>query len=63
MILCKEHKIHLLYLPARALHLLQLLDLALFLVLKTWYCRQISNLSALDDAALVKKERFVIAYN
>jgi hypothetical protein len=63
MILCKEHKIHLLYLPAHASHLLQPLDLAPFSVLKTRYRRQISDLSALDDAAPVKKERFVVAYN
>jgi hypothetical protein len=63
MILCKQHKIHLLYLPAHASHLLQPLDLAPFSVLKSRYRQQISDLSALDDAALVKKERFVIAYN
>ena len=60
---CRENKIHLLYLPAHLLHLLQPLDLAAFLVLKLRYRQEISALSALDDAALVKKERFVICYN
>ena len=63
MILCKVNKIHILYLPAHASHLLQPLDLAPFSVLKSRYRAEIKALSALDDAAPVKKERFVVSYN
>jgi hypothetical protein len=63
MIACKENQIYLLYLPAHASYLLQPLDLAPFSVIKSQYRSQIAALSALDDAALVKKERFVISYN
>lgn len=63
MWLCKVNKIHLLYLPAHASHLLQPLDLAPFSVLKTRYRNKIRALSALNNAAPVKKERFVISYN
>ncbi|KAF1924415.1 DDE-domain-containing protein, partial [Didymella exigua CBS 183.55] len=60
---CKENKIHLLYLPAHTSHLLQPLDLAPFSVVKSSYRDAIRALSALDDAAPVKKERFVTSYN
>jgi hypothetical protein len=63
MWLCKVNNIHLLYLPAHASHLLQPLDLAAFSVVKSRYRKQIQALSALDDAAPIKKERFVVAYN
>jgi hypothetical protein len=63
MWLCKQHKVHLLYLPPHASHLLQPLDLAPFSVLKSRYRNEIRELSALDDAAPIKKERFVVSYN
>ncbi|KAF1923886.1 DDE-domain-containing protein [Didymella exigua CBS 183.55] len=63
MWLCKLNKIHLLYLPAHATHLLQPLDLAPFSVLKTRYRNEIRALSVLDDAAPIKKERFIVSYN
>ena len=63
MILCKVNKIHILYLLAHASHLLQPLDLAPFSVLKGHYRAEIKALSALDDAAPIKKERFVVSYN
>jgi hypothetical protein len=63
MWLCKMNKIHLLYLPAHASHLLQPLDLAPFSVVKSRYRNEIRALSALDDAAPIKKERFVVSYN
>ena len=63
MWLCKVNKIHLLYLPPHASHLLQPLDLAPFSVLKSRYRNEIQALSALDDAAPIKKERFVVSYN
>jgi hypothetical protein len=59
----KKNKIHLLYLPAHASHLLQPLDLAPFSVVKSRYRDAIRALSALDDAAPIKKERFVALYN
>ena len=63
MWLCKMNKIHLLYLPAHASHLLQPLNLAPFSVVKSRYRNEIRALSALDDAAPIKKERFVVSYN
>jgi hypothetical protein len=63
MLLCRLNKIHFLYLPAHASDLLQPLELAPCSVLKTRYRNEIRALSALDDAAPVKKERFVISYN
>jgi hypothetical protein len=41
MWLCKQHKVHLLYLLAYALHLLQPLDLSPFSILKSSYCEEI----------------------
>ncbi|KAJ8111260.1 hypothetical protein OPT61_g6103 [Boeremia exigua] len=63
MWLCKTNKVYLLYLPPHASHVLQPLDLAPFSVVKSRYRKQIQALSALDDAAPVKKERFVTSYN
>ena len=63
MQLCKKHKIHLLFLPAHSSRILQPLDLAPFSVLKSKYRNQISDLSALNDAAPVKKERFIQFYH
>lgn len=63
MYVCKINKIYLLYLPAHASHLLQPLDLAPFNVVKSRYRKQIRALSALDDAAPIKKESFVASYN
>ncbi|KAI0994033.1 hypothetical protein K3495_g14150 [Podosphaera aphanis] len=63
MQLCKKHKIHLLFLMAHSSHILQPLDLAPFSVLKSKYRNQISDLSALNDAAPVKKERFIKFYH
>jgi hypothetical protein len=63
MWLCKLYKIHLLYLPARASYLLQPLDLAPFLVVKSRYQSKIRALLALNNAAPIKKERFVTSFN
>ena len=60
---CKQNRIQLLYLLPHASHVLQLLDLAPFSVVKSRYREQIRALSALDDAAPIKKERFVVSYN
>ena len=58
---CWKNKVYTLYLPAHASHVLQPLDLATFSVVKSKYRDQIRALSALDDAAPIKKERFVIS--
>ena len=63
LLLCKQNKVYLLYLPAHSSHVLQPLDLAPFSVIKTKYRRQIQDLSSLDDAAPVKKERFITCYH
>ena len=60
---CRQHQIHLLYLPAHTSHLLQPLDLAPFSVIKSKYRHQIQELSLIDDAAPVKKERFISSYH
>jgi hypothetical protein len=60
---CYQQQIHCIYLPAHASHVLQPLDLAPFSIIKSRYREQIRELSALDDAAPVKKERFIQAYN
>jgi hypothetical protein len=62
MATCYQHKIHYLYLPAHSSHLLQPLDLSPFSVTKCKYRQQIRDLSWLDDAAPVKKEKFLHYY-
>ncbi|KAK7190682.1 Tigger transposable element-derived protein 2 [Paraphaeosphaeria sporulosa] len=62
MWICKQHQIQLLYLPAHSSHVLQPLDLAPFSVIKSSYRQQIQELASLDDAAPVKKERFITCY-
>jgi hypothetical protein len=59
---CKQNKVQLLFLPAHSSHVLQPLDLSVFSVVKRFYRNQIQELSHLDDAAPVKKERFITAY-
>jgi hypothetical protein len=60
--LCKQHKIHLLFLPPHSSHILQPLDLAPFSVLKSRYRSYIAELATLNNAALVKKERYTSCY-
>ncbi|KAI1004222.1 hypothetical protein K3495_g3989 [Podosphaera aphanis] len=60
---CRQNKIHCLYLPPHSSHVFQPLDLAPFSALKTKYRSEIAALSVLNDAALIKKERFVVSYN
>jgi hypothetical protein len=59
---CKQNKVHHLSLPAHSSHVLQPLDLLVFSVVKRFYQQQIQTLLYLDDAAPVKKERFITAY-
>ena len=63
MIACYINKIHVLYLPPHSSHILQPLDLAPFSVIKSSYRKQIAALSSLDDAAPIKKERFISLYD
>jgi 4-hydroxybenzoate polyprenyltransferase len=60
---CKINRIHCLYLPSHTSHITQPLNLALFGSVKHTYRHQISELSALDDSAPVKKHRFIAIYH
>ncbi|KAI1001065.1 hypothetical protein K3495_g7134 [Podosphaera aphanis] len=60
---CYQNKIVCLYLPAHTSHILQPLDLAPFSVVKSKYRQEIQALASIDDAAPVKKERFITSYN
>ncbi len=61
-LIAKLSHVQLLLLPAHSSHVLQPLDLAPFSVLKSRYRREIAELSTIDDAAPVKKERFITSY-
>lgn len=60
--LCYSHQVHLLFLPAHSSHVLQPLDLSCFAPVKSIYRKEIADLATLDDAAPVKKNRFIKAY-
>ena len=60
---CFINKVHLVFLPAHSSHVLQPLDLGTFSPLKGRYRSEIAKLSYLDDAAPVKKVRFVKCYD
>jgi hypothetical protein len=62
IMICKESKFQVIYLPAHASHLLQPLDLSPFSVLKNRYRQELRELAALDDAAPIKKDRFIQLY-
>ena len=59
----KQAKIRPLYLPPYSSHILQLLDLAGFSIVKSKYRRNIAALATLNNAAPVKKARFIEYYN
>jgi hypothetical protein len=59
---CKQNKVYLLFLPPHSSHVLQPLDLSVFSLVKRFYRQQIQALSYLNDAAPVKKERFITSY-
>ena len=61
--LCKQNQIFPLFLPPHATHLLQPLDLTGFSVVKSKYRQAILALATIDDAAPVKKERFITCYS
>ena len=56
------NKVQLVFLPPHSSHVLQPLDLGVFSPLKTRYRQIISDLSYLDDAAPIKKQRFLQTY-
>ncbi|KAI1000441.1 hypothetical protein K3495_g7754 [Podosphaera aphanis] len=56
---CKINNLELLFLPPHSSHILQPLDLTGFSVTKSTYRNQILELSNIDDAAPVKKSRFI----
>jgi hypothetical protein len=60
---CYINRIICLYIPAHTSHVLQPLDLACFSSVKTRYRSQIQELASLDDAAPVKKSRFMTCYS
>ena len=62
MLICKQNNIHIVFLPAHSSHVLQPLDLSVFSPLKTRYRRYIADLAYLDDAAPIKKQRFIQCY-
>ena len=59
---CKQNSVELLFLLAHSSHVLQPLDLGTFSPLKSRYRREIADLACIDDAAPVKKRRFVRCY-
>jgi hypothetical protein len=56
---CKKNCVDILYLPAHSSHVLQPLNLGTFSPLKSRYRKEIADFAYLDDAAPVKKERFI----
>ena len=60
---CKRNNFELVFLPPHSSHVLQPLDLGVFFPLKSCYRKIITDLAHLDDAAPVKKQRFLSAYN
>ena len=61
--ICWQNQVYIVYLPAHASHVLQPLDLSCFSPVKSQYWKQIADLAVLDDAAAVKKHRFVTCYH
>lgn len=59
---CKMKMVLLLFLPAHSSHVLQPLDLGTFASLKAHYRHELLEISYLDDAAPIKKQRFIQAY-
>ena len=61
--ICKQNNVHVVYIPPHSSHVLQPLDLSCFSAVKSHYRKQISELAILDNAAPVKKRRFVKCYH
>jgi len=59
---CFTNKVRLVFLPPHSSHVLQPLDLGTFSNIKSCYWKRIAELSYLDDAAPVKKRKFLECY-
>ena len=59
---CFIHNIQLLFLLLHTLHILQLLNLAVFLSLKTLYRKQVKFLSLLTNSTPIEKRNFLQCY-
>ncbi|OCK73137.1 hypothetical protein K432DRAFT_277318, partial [Lepidopterella palustris CBS 459.81] len=59
----KQHNIWLVWLPPHTSYILHPHDISGFSPIKSRYSGQITELAMLGDAATVKKQRFIIAYN
>ena len=60
---CYENNVRLIYLLSHTSHVLQPLNLAIFLHIKSSYRTQIEVLIRFEDSTFVKKIRFVEYYN
>lgn len=61
--ICKQNKIHLLFLPSHTSHGLKPLDLGVFAPLKSRYSSEIQKPSSLDGSSPIKKQHFITYYN
>ena len=59
---CWNHQIRCFYLIPHSSHVLQPLDLSCFSFIKSEYRKQVAALSQVDDAAPIKKIRFILYY-
>jgi len=59
---CKTNNVWLVFLPPHSTHVLQPLDLSCFCPIKSKYQEQITELACIDDAAPIKKHRFIKYY-
>ncbi|KAF7520283.1 hypothetical protein G7054_g12829 [Neopestalotiopsis clavispora] len=62
MYTCFENKIHLIFLPPHASHVLQPLDQSVFGPLKAAYKKELGNLDHWDASTVVGKRNFLICY-
>ncbi|KAF7524655.1 hypothetical protein G7054_g11351 [Neopestalotiopsis clavispora] len=62
MYMCFENKIHLIFLPPHASHVLQPLDQSVFGPLKTAYKKELGNVDQWDASTVVGKRNFLICY-
>ena len=60
---CKINNVWLVFLPPHSTHVLQPLDLLCFCPIKSKYQEQIAKLTYINDAAPIKKHRFIKYYH
>jgi DDE superfamily endonuclease len=60
---CYKNNIQLVYLIPHSSHVLQPLDLSCFLLLKSCYYKQLTELAKFDNNALIKKMQSLLYYN